>query len=334
MLLDEGFDLALRPMKYPAFFEHYKNAVKNTWSVEEVPFSDDLRDLRMLSPGEQHMIKRLVAFFATGDQLVGNNAAMSFYKHLNSPEARMYLSRQLFEEAQHIHFYLTLLDTYVPDIEEREQLFAAVDTVPSIAQKAAFCERYTEPMLHIESLDSDGAKLYFLKNLLAYSICVEGIFFYAAFAYVYLMRSKGMLNALASGTDWVFRDESCHLVFAATVVKKLREEYPHLFTPILEEQVRETVQEAVACEVQFARDLLEHGVLGLSASDMTQYVEYVADSRLVMFGYSQLYGTKNPLTYIDLQDVQELANFFERTSSAYQIGGSWSARDMTLGEDF
>src|SRR5437879_5023713 len=116
MILDPGFDLTLRPMKYPVFYEQYKAAIKNTWTVEEVDFSTDLADLReRMTPAEQHLINRLVAFFATGDSIVGNNLVLNLYKHINSPEARMYLSRQLFEEAQHVEFYLTLLDAYIPD---------------------------------------------------------------------------------------------------------------------------------------------------------------------------------------------------------------------------
>ncbi|HEV8592679.1 MAG TPA: ribonucleotide-diphosphate reductase subunit beta, partial [Pyrinomonadaceae bacterium] len=132
MLLDPGFDLTLRPMKYPDFYEMYKNSIKNTWTVEEVDFSTDVTDLRSkMTPPERHLISRLVAFFATGDSIVANNLVLNLYKHINSPEARMYLSRQLYEEALHVQFYLTLLDTYIPDVKEREEAFAAVENIPS-----------------------------------------------------------------------------------------------------------------------------------------------------------------------------------------------------------
>ena len=110
MILDPGFNLTLRPMKYPTFYEMYKNGIKNTWTVEEVDFSTDLVDLNTrMSDSEKHLIHRLVAFFATGDSIVGNNLVLNLYKHINSPEARLYLSRQLYEEALHVQFYLTLL---------------------------------------------------------------------------------------------------------------------------------------------------------------------------------------------------------------------------------
>src|SRR3954451_13297489 len=127
-LLDPGLCLTLRPMAYPQFFEMYRGAIKNTWTVEEVDFGTDVGDLTSkMTSAERHLVERLVAFFATGDSIVANNVVLNLYKHINAPEARMYLSRQLYEEALHVQFYLTLLDTYVPDRDERHRAFAAVE---------------------------------------------------------------------------------------------------------------------------------------------------------------------------------------------------------------
>ena len=153
MILDPGFDLTLRPMKYPVFFEMYRDAIKNTWTVEEVDFSTDTVDLqKRLDPAERHLVNRLVAFFATGDSIVSNNLVLSLYKHINAPEARMYLSRQLYEEALHVQFYLTLLDTYIPDIKEREAAFAAIQNIPSIQRKAEFCFKWIDSIGHAGGL--------------------------------------------------------------------------------------------------------------------------------------------------------------------------------------
>src|ERR1700761_870397 len=132
LLLDPGMDLTLRPMRYPLFYDRFRNAIRNTWTVEEVDLHSDLTDLGKLTPAERHLVSRLVAFFATGDSIVANNLVLNLYQHVNSPEGRLYLSRQLFEEAVHVQFYLTLLDTYVPDAAERTQAFAAVQNIPSI----------------------------------------------------------------------------------------------------------------------------------------------------------------------------------------------------------
>src|ERR1041384_2146593 len=153
-LLDPGFELTLRPMRYPDFYERYRDAIKNPWTVEEVDLHSDVADLAKLTAAEQHLIGRLVAFFATGDSIVANNLVLNLYKHVNSPEARLYLSRQLFEEAVHVQFYLTLLDNYVPDPAERNAAFAAVENIPSIAKKAEFCMKWMGSLQQVDRLDT------------------------------------------------------------------------------------------------------------------------------------------------------------------------------------
>ena len=281
MILDPGFNLTLRPMKYPVFFEMYKTAIKNTWTVEEVDFSTDVTDLRArMKPAEQHLIKRLVAFFATGDSIVGNNLVLNLYKHVNSPEARMYLSRQLYEEALHVQFYLTLLDTYVTDPQERADAFAAVETIPSIQKKAQFCFKWIDSIQDLAEIRTDDQMRSFLLNLVCFAACIEGLFFFAAFAYVYYLRSRGLLQGLATGTSWVFRDESAHIEFALEVISTARRERPALFDESFGQRVVEMIREAVDCELTFAEDTLSLGVSGLSIGNMREYLQYIADRRL------------------------------------------------------
>jgi len=319
-------------MKYPDFYEMYRNAIKNTWTVEEVDFSMDVNDLRSkMTPAERHLINRLVAFFATGDSIVSNNLVLNLYKHINSPEARMYLSRQLYEEALHVQFYLTLLDTYIPDHAEREQAFAAVENIPSIKKKAEFCLKWIDSINDLDSLNSKEDRKRFLLNLICFASCIEGLFFFAAFSYVYFLRSKGLLHGLASGTNWVFRDESAHMAFAFEVVKKVRTEEPDLFDENLTRDIATMLDEAVECELHFAEDVLALGVAGLSIADMRQYLEFIADQRLAMLGLPKIYKSKNPFSFMDLQDVQELTNFFERRVAAYQVA---VAGEVSFGEAF
>jgi ribonucleoside-diphosphate reductase beta chain len=319
-LLDPGFDLTLRPMRYPRFYEMYRGAIKNTWTVEEIDFQIDLGHLRArMTPAERHLIERLVAFFATGDTIVANNLVISLYRHINAPEARMYLSRQLYEEALHIQFYLTLLDNYVPDQARRAEAFAAVDNIPSIRAKAEFCRRWTDEVYAVPRLDTPADKRRFVLNLTAFAACIEGLFFFGAFAYVYFLRSRGFLPGLAAGTAWVFRDESAHMAFAFEVLRNVRREEPELFDAEWAASVRAMMADAVDCESQFAEDVLAGGVVGMTRAEMRQYLEYVADQRLAMLQLPAMYGARNPFHFMELQDVQELTNFFERRVSAYQV---------------
>jgi ribonucleoside-diphosphate reductase beta chain len=330
-LLDPGMDLTLRPMRYPVFYDRFRDAIKNTWTVEEVDLHSDLADLAKLTDAERHLVNRLVAFFATGDTIVANNLVLNLYEHVNAPEARLYLSRQLFEEAVHVQFYLTLLDTYLPDEKERAAAFAAVENIPSIRHKAEFCFRWIGSIEHLDRLETRDDRRAFLLNLICFAACIEGLFFYGAFAYVYFLRSRGLLNGLASGTNWVFRDESMHMAFAFDVVDTIRREEPDLFDDELHTQVRQMLREAVDAEVQFAEDLLTGGVAGLTLTDMRAYLRHVADRRLAALGLEPEYGSKNPFAFMELQDVQELSNFFERRVSAYQVAVTGT---VNFDEDF
>lgn len=331
-ILDPGFNLTLRPMRYPAFYEMYRNAIKNTWTVEEVDFKQDPVHLETrMSAADRHLIRRLVAFFATGDSIVSNNLVLNLYQHINAPEARMYLSRQLYEEALHIQFYLTLLDCYIPDMEERRQAFAAVENIPSIRRKAEFAQRWINSVHALGRIESAADRQGFLLNLTCFATCIEGLFFFAAFAYVYYLRSRGLLPGLAAGTNWVFRDESCHMAFAFAVIDTVKQEQPELFTGEWAAKVTAMLGEAVDCEAQFAEDVLGGGCVGMSPKEMRQYLEYVADQRLVRLGLPKRYGARNPFPFMELQDVQELANFFERPVSAYQIA---TEGEVTFSADF
>ena len=332
MLLDPGLSLTLRPMRYPAFYEMYKDAIKNTWTVDEVEFSSDIVDLRSrLSPSERHLINRLVAFFATGDSIVSNNLVLNLYKHVNAPEARMYLSRQLYEEALHVQFYLTLLDTYLSSDEERAAAFAAIDNIPSIQQKGKFCFKWMNSIHDLDQLRTKEDRKKFLLNLVCFASCIEGLFFFAAFAYVYFLRSKGLLHGLASGTNWVFRDESCHMNFAFAVIDTVREEEPDLFDDDFKRKVMVMIDEAVEAEMVFAEDVLNLGIAGLSVRDMRKYLQYIADQRLASLKIPPCYHSTNPFSFMELQDVQELTNFFERRVVAYQTGISG---EVSFNEEF
>lgn len=296
----------------------YTDAVASNWSPQEVDFKTDIVDLRQkLTPAEQHMIKRLVAFFATGDTIVANNLALNLYRHINAPEARMYLGRQLFEENNHVDFYLRLLDTYVPNHEERNEMFKAVDNIPSIAKKARFCAKWVDPIMSITQLETDAQIKKFMINLAAFALGVEGLFFMSAFAYIYALRSRGLLPGLSTGTEWTMRDESNHLNFAVEIINIVRRERPDLFPTSFNWSVGLMLQEAVECEMAFADDTLEYGVVGLTKSSMHQFIKYTADLRMKDFGLKPMYDVDNPYDFMVLNDTQVHTNFFENRVTQY-----------------
>jgi ribonucleoside-diphosphate reductase beta chain len=322
-------------MQYPQFFQLYKDSIKNIWTTDELDFSVDYEHIRdRISPREAHLVKRLVAFFATADNVVAHNLVLNFYKHINSPEYRMFLGKQLFDEMLHVETYLLLVDNYLPDPHERAEAFDAYRSIPSVKQKADFCFKYMDSVHNLDRLDDDSKRRQFVENLICFAACVEGLFFFGSFAYVYFLRSKGLLPGLATATNWVFRDETVHIQGAMEALGVIRNEYPGLFDAGLEERVYKMVDEAIAVEMNFCDDALGEGITGLSGVAMKQYLQYCADQRLVQLGYRRRYNTRNPFPFMVLQDVQSLTNFFEKRVTEYQKGFGASREAVVFDEAF
>lgn len=335
MILTPELNLTLRPMKYPQFFQLYRDSLKNIWTTDELDFSVDYEHLRdKVSPKEAHLIKRLVAFFATADNIVAHNLVLNFYKHVNSPEFRMFLGKQLFDEMLHVETYLLLVDNYIPDADERKEAFDAYQTIPSIKAKADFCFKYMDSINDLDKLDSDPKRRQFIENLICFAACVEGLFFFGSFAYVYFLRNKGLLPGLSTATNWIFRDETLHIEGAMSVLGVIRKEYPHLFDETLTKKIQNMIDEAVEVEMEFCKDALSQGVTGLSEVLMKQYLQYCADQRLVQLGFAKRYQTTNPFPFMVLQDVQPLTNFFEKRVTEYQKGFETKKESVVFNASF
>lgn len=335
MILDTELNLTLRPMQYPEFFQLYKDSIKNIWTTDELDFSMDLEHLRdKVSEREGRLIKRLVAFFATADNIVAQNLVLNFYKHINSPEYRMFLGKQLFDEMLHVETYLLLVDNYLPDPGDRAEAFDAYQSIPSVKMKADFCFKYMDSIHELDKLDTDEKKRQFVENLICFAACVEGLFFFGSFAYVYFLRNKGLLPGLATATNWVFRDETMHINATMQAVDVIRKEYPEIFDADLERRVIAMVDDALETEMAFCEDALAEGISGISPTLMREYLSYVADQRLEQLGYPKQYHTRNPFPFMVLQDVQPLTNFFEKRVTEYQKGFSNKREDLRFDESF
>lgn len=334
-LLEPNLNLTLRPMKHPQFFDLYKDSIKNIWTTDELDFSLDYQHLRdKLTKEEAHLVKRLVAFFATADNIVAHNLVLNFYKHVNSPEYRMFLGKQLFDEMLHVETYLLLVDNYIPDMTERKQAFDAYMEIDSVKQKADFCFKYMDSIDRLSDLRSDDEKRQFIENLICFAACVEGLFFFGSFAYVYFLRSRGLLPGLATATNWVFRDESMHIDGAMMALHAIKEQYPKFFDETLEKHTNRMIEEALHAEMNFCADALSFGITGMSEDMMQQYLEYCADQRLIQMGMKKRFGAKNPFQFMLLQDVQPLTNFFEKRVTEYQKGFEAKQSSVVFDEAF
>jgi ribonucleoside-diphosphate reductase beta chain len=186
----------------------------------------------------------------------------------------------------------------------------------------------------IDRTDTDEKRRQFVENLICFAACVEGLFFFGSFAYVYFLRNKGLLPGLATATNWVFRDETLHIKGAMDALSVIRNEYPEVFDSRLEARVETMVAEALEVEMAFCEDALQFGISGISPSLMKDYLQYVADQRFVQLGYKKRYNTRNPFAFMVLQDVQPLTNFFEKRVTEYQKGFGSSREAVVFNESF
>ena len=221
--------------------------------------------------------------------------------------------------------------TTFPIPTTRAAAFAAVENIPSITKKADFCMKWMDSIQKLDELRHRRAPKQFLLNLICFAGCIEGLFFFAAFAYVYFLRSKGLLHGLAAGTNWVFRDESCHLEFAFEVVNVVRAQEPDLWDAELEQADRRNDARSRRCETQFAEDLLSRRRRRALRARHAPVSRLRRRLPVAAARDRPSFQCKNPFSFMDLQDVQELTNFFERRVSAYQ---SAVAGEVGFHEDF
>jgi ribonucleoside-diphosphate reductase beta chain len=186
----------------------------------------------------------------------------------------------------------------------------------------------------LDKVDTDEKRRQLIENLVCFASCVEGLFFFGSFAYVYFLRNKGLLPGLATATNWVFRDETMHIEGTMKVLAAIRNEYPHLFDSALEQKLIQMIDEALECEMEFCADALSFGVTGLSPALMYEYLQYVADQRFVQLGFKKRYNARNPFPFMVLQDVQPLTNFFEKKVTEYQKGFEAKASSVAFDASF
>jgi len=311
-------DVNLHPIRYQWAYDLYNQAVRNTWFPHEIALKEDLDDWAKMTEDERHAVKFVMAFFNPAELIVNRVLALGVYPYLKSPECHLYLAKQMWEEANHCVAFEYVLETFPFD---RDKVYDIHLNVPSMKAKEAFIMRYfkrmTEDKIDIETLEG---KKEFIRNLVAYNIVMEGIWFYSGFMVMLSFRQRNQLRNFGSMIDWVLRDESLHLKFGMNLVHIILEESSELLTEEFAKEIRDLVIEGVDLETAYNRDLFPNGILGLNAEYVNQYVEYVADRRLEELGLPKHYGSTNPAKWMGTAtDVFELVNFFETQNTSYEV---------------
>lgn len=307
----------LYPIEHNGVWEFYKKAVASFWTVEEIDLSKDKDQWLQLPPGDQEFIKNTLAFFAASDGIVNENLAVRFMNEIDIVEVKCFYGFQIAMENIHSECYSLLLDTYIDDAAEKTRLFNAIETIPIIQQKAAWCFKWM----------NEDNQANFIYRLVAFA-CVEGIFFSSSFCSIYWLKKRGVMPGLTFSNELISRDESLHTEFAIHLfhMYKQRENKDINYSLIVE-----MVREAVNLEKMFATHSLEHNLIGMNKELMGQYVEFIGDRLLVQLGLPKVWHTKNPFDFMEMISLASKTNFFENKTSQYSKAGVSSAMGMDGG---
>ncbi len=320
----------LVPFKYDWAWDKYLDGCANHWMPNEVNMSADLalwKSADGLTADERVIIERNLGFFATADSLVANNLVLAVYRHITNPECRQYLLRQAFEEALHTHSYQHIIQSLGMD---EAKVFNMYREIPSVSTKAMFALKFTEslsdPNFQTGTFETDQR---LLRDLIAFYVVFEGIFFYVGFTQILSMGRRNKMVGTAEQFQYILRDESMHLNFGIDVINQIKLENPHLWTPKFQAEMIDIIKQGVDLEYQYAVDTMPRGILGLNASMFKEYLEFIANRRCLQIGLPEQYkGATNPFPWMsEMMDLKKEKNFFETRVTEYQTGGTLSWDD-------
>jgi ribonucleoside-diphosphate reductase beta chain len=288
----------------------YKKHEASFWTAEEIDLSADKKDWETLSQNEQHFVKMVLAFFAASDGIVNENLAQRFMKEVQIPEARCFYGFQIAMENIHSETYSLLIDTYIKDNKEKNNLFNAIETVPSVGKKAHWALKWIE-----------SETTSFAQRLVAFA-CVEGIFFSGSFCAIFWLKKRGKMPGLTFSNELISRDEGLHCDFACLL-------YSMLNKKLTSSEIKEIVSDAVAIEKEFVSTALPVELIGMNSKLMAQYIEFVADRLLVALGHEKIWKVQNPFEWMEMISLQGKTNFFEKRVGEYQKAGVMAANNGT-----
>ena len=315
----------LVPFKYKWAWEKYLDGTANHWMPQEINMTADIALWKSedgLTEDERTIVKRSLGFFSTADSLVANNVVLAVYKHITNPECRQYLLRQAFEEAIHTHAYQYCIESLGMDEGE---IFNMYREVPCVARKASWGLKYTQEISDPDfKTGTEETDKQLLRNLIAFYCVLEGIFFYCGFTQILSMGRRNKMTGTAEQFQYILRDESMHVNFGIDVINQIKIENPHLWDDQMKSDAAQMILEGTELEIQYARDTMPRGVLGMNASMMEEYLKFIANRRLTQLGLDEEFtGVTNPFPWMsEIIDLRKEKNFFETRVTEYQVGGA------------
>jgi len=230
--------------------------------------------------------------------------------------------RQAFEEALHTHSYQHIIESL--GLDEAE-VFNMYRELPSVARKASwalpFTQSLSDPNFHTGTPEADQR---LMRDLIAFYVVFESIFFYVGFTQILAMGRRGKMTGTSEQFQYILRDESMHANFGIDVINQIKIENPHLWTDKFQQEVVDMIKEGVDLEIQYAKDTMPRGILGLNVEMFSDYLHYIANRRFAQLGLPEQYAkVENPFPWMsEMMDLKKEKNFFETRVIEYQTGGA------------
>ena len=315
----------LVPFKYDWAWQKYLDGSANHWMPQEINMTNDIvlwKSEDGLTEDERVIVKRNLGFFSTADSLVANNLVLALYRLITNPECRQYILRQSLEEAIHTHAYQYCIESLGMDEGE---IFNMYREVPCVARKASWGLKYTQEISDPDfKTGTEESDKQLLRNLIAFYCVLEGIFFYCGFTQILSKGRRNKMTGTAEQFQYILRDESMHVNFGIDVINQIKIENPHLWDDQMKSDAAQMILEGTELEIQYARDTMPRGVLGMNASMMEEYLKFIANRRLTQLGLDEEFtGVTNPFPWMsEIIDLRKEKNFFETRVTEYQVGGA------------
>lgn len=302
------------PIQHQPIYDLFQKEKEAFWVTEEIDFTQDRNDFESFKPNERKMLKHILAFFAASDAIVNENIISRFMVEVPFRESQLFYGLQMAMETIHTETYAMAIQECIRSKEEQDKLFKAVLGMEGVKRKSQWA---------VDFMESKNKTL--AERLVAFVI-VEGIFFQGAFAVIFWIKKMypGKLPGVVYSNELISADEALHTDHGVTVYRSLPKEQQ-----LSQVEVNKIFQSAMDVERFFVQEFLEEGVLGLSQTQMIQFIEYMCDYWLTELGYAKLFGTPNPLTYMDMLSLKSRTNFFERRNREYRRGKSVDAAIQT-----
>ena len=305
--------MRIYPLRHPWARDMWKLMLKNTWTINEVDFSRDIKDYKALTPAEKQMYDRALAFLSNLDGIQFNNLTLNIGRYITSPEVSMLIARQAFEEANHVDAYEGQIEAVCDDPQAIYEMFAVDDV---LGDKNEFILRQSQ------ILGDDFSEENFALAVVA-NILLEGVYFHSGFLPFYVLARNGKMLGSADNIRFIQRDESTHRELFMLIWETLKDEMPHVFTESFYAKVRELIEVSVNLEVTWGKYIISGGVLGLTDVIIEGHIKTLADEVAVKLGISSIYNVTNPVPWFkDFSNINgEESNFFESKVKAYSVGG-------------